>query len=69
MDDGTVLGHLPTLQPVADAAVVAASDRAGAMTGTIGEPSRRGCTLERGADRHPGRGCRSAAVPVSGEPA
>lgn len=35
MTDGTVLGHLPTLQQVADAAVFAASDRAGAMTGTI----------------------------------
>jgi NAD(P)-dependent dehydrogenase (short-subunit alcohol dehydrogenase family) len=35
MDQGTVLGHLPTLQQVADAAVFAASDRAGAMTGTI----------------------------------
>jgi NAD(P)-dependent dehydrogenase (short-subunit alcohol dehydrogenase family) len=35
MDQGTVLGHLPTLRQVADAAVFAASDRAGAMTGAI----------------------------------
>jgi 3-oxoacyl-[acyl-carrier protein] reductase len=35
MVGGTVLGHLPTLREVADAAVLAASDRAGAMTGTI----------------------------------
>ena len=35
MDQGTVLGHLPTLQEIADAAVFAASDRAGAMTGAI----------------------------------
>lgn len=35
MDQGTALGHLPTLQQVADAAVFTASDRAGAMTGAI----------------------------------
>jgi len=35
MDQGTALGHLPTLQQVANAAVFAASDRAGAMTGAI----------------------------------
>ena len=35
MTDGTALGRLPTLQEVADAAVLAASDRAGAMTGAI----------------------------------
>jgi len=35
MDQGTVLGRLPTLQQVADAAVFAGSDRAAAMTGTI----------------------------------
>lgn len=35
MEQGSVLGRLPTLQEVADAAVFAASDRASAMTGTI----------------------------------
>jgi 3-oxoacyl-[acyl-carrier protein] reductase len=35
MDQGTAMGRLPTLQQVADAAVFAASDRAGAMTGAI----------------------------------
>ena len=35
MDNGTALGRLPTLRQVADAAVFAASDRAGAMIGTI----------------------------------
>ncbi|MDP3739011.1 MAG: SDR family oxidoreductase [Hyphomonadaceae bacterium] len=35
MDQGTVLGSLPTLQQVADAAVFAASDRAAAITGAI----------------------------------
>ncbi|HEX2037832.1 MAG TPA: SDR family oxidoreductase [Chloroflexota bacterium] len=35
MDQGTVLGRLPTLRQVADAAVFAASDRAGALTGAI----------------------------------
>jgi 3-oxoacyl-[acyl-carrier protein] reductase len=35
MEDGTVLGRLPTLSEVANAAVLMASDRASAMTGTI----------------------------------
>ena len=35
MEDGTVLGRLPTLDEVADAAVFIASDRASAMAGTI----------------------------------
>ena len=35
MEDGTVLGRLPTLDEVANAAVFMASDRASAMTGTI----------------------------------
>ncbi len=35
MEDGTVLGRLPTLNEVANAAVFMASDRASAMTGTI----------------------------------
>ena len=35
MEDGTALGRLPTLEEVANAAVFAASDRAGAMTGAI----------------------------------
>lgn len=35
MDSGTVLGQLPTLRQVADAAVLAASNRASAMTGAI----------------------------------
>jgi 3-oxoacyl-[acyl-carrier protein] reductase len=35
MENGTVLGRLPTLEEVANAAVFMASDRASAMTGTI----------------------------------
>ncbi|MEO6456704.1 MAG: SDR family oxidoreductase [Chloroflexia bacterium] len=35
MEDGTVLGRLPTLDEVANAAVFMASDRASALTGTI----------------------------------
>lgn len=35
MDEGTVLGRLPTLAEVGNAAVLMASDYAGAMTGTI----------------------------------
>ncbi len=35
MDEGTVLGSLPTLKQLADAAVFAASDRAAGMTGAI----------------------------------
>ena len=35
MDAGTVLGRLPTLRQLADAAVFAASDRAAALTGAI----------------------------------
>ncbi|URK87724.1 hypothetical protein LP421_07720 [Rhizobium sp. RCAM05350] len=35
MDQGTALGRLPRLSEVADAAAFAASERAGAMTGTI----------------------------------
>ncbi len=35
MENGTALGRLPTLDEVANAAVFMASDRAGAMTGTI----------------------------------
>ena len=35
MANGTALGRLPTLAEVANAAVFVASDRAGAMTGTI----------------------------------
>jgi NAD(P)-dependent dehydrogenase (short-subunit alcohol dehydrogenase family) len=35
MENGTVLGRLPTLDEVANAAVFLASDRASAMTGTI----------------------------------
>ena len=35
MENGTVLGHLPTLQEVANAAVFMTSDQASAMTGTI----------------------------------
>lgn len=35
MESGTALGRLPTLAEVADAAVFAASDRAGALTGTV----------------------------------
>jgi 3-oxoacyl-[acyl-carrier protein] reductase len=35
MEGGTVLGRLPLLTEIADAAVFAASDRASAMTGTI----------------------------------
>ncbi|MCZ8517037.1 SDR family oxidoreductase [Paenibacillus filicis] len=35
MENGTLLGHLPTLNEVANAAVFMASDRASAMTGTI----------------------------------
>jgi NAD(P)-dependent dehydrogenase (short-subunit alcohol dehydrogenase family) len=34
MENGTVLGRLPTLEEVANAAVFVASDRASAMTGT-----------------------------------
>ncbi|WKA56073.1 SDR family NAD(P)-dependent oxidoreductase [Planococcus shixiaomingii] len=35
MEDGTLLGRLPTLDEVANAAVFIASDKASAMTGTI----------------------------------
>lgn len=35
MTDGTALGRLPALAEVANAAVLAASDRASAMTGAI----------------------------------
>ncbi len=35
MENGTVLGRLPTLDEVANAAVFLACDRASAMTGTI----------------------------------
>ena len=35
MENGTVLGRLPTLDEIASAAVFVASDRASAMTGTI----------------------------------
>lgn len=35
MTDGTAMGRMPTLQEVAEAAAFVASDRAGAMTGTI----------------------------------
>ena len=35
MEDGAALGRLPTLREVADAAVIMASERASAMTGTI----------------------------------
>lgn len=35
MENGTVLGRLPTLAEVANAAVFAASDQASAMTGTV----------------------------------
>jgi NAD(P)-dependent dehydrogenase (short-subunit alcohol dehydrogenase family) len=35
MDSGSLLGSLPTLQQLADAAAFAASDRASAMTGAI----------------------------------
>ncbi len=35
MENGTVLGRLPTLDEVANAAVIMASERASAMTGTI----------------------------------
>jgi NAD(P)-dependent dehydrogenase (short-subunit alcohol dehydrogenase family) len=35
MENGTVLGRLPTLDEVANAAVFMASDRASAMTGAI----------------------------------
>jgi 3-oxoacyl-[acyl-carrier protein] reductase len=35
MEDGTALGRLPTLDEVANAAVMMASDRASAMTGTV----------------------------------
>ena len=35
MRDGTMLDRMPTLQQVADAAAFAASDRAGAITGTV----------------------------------
>jgi NAD(P)-dependent dehydrogenase (short-subunit alcohol dehydrogenase family) len=35
MDGATVMGSLPTLRQVADAAVWAASDRSAAMTGAI----------------------------------
>jgi NAD(P)-dependent dehydrogenase (short-subunit alcohol dehydrogenase family) len=35
MTDGTVLGRMPTLQQVADTAAYVASDRAGALTGTV----------------------------------
>jgi len=35
MEQGSALGRLPTLREVADAAVLMASDRASAMTGTI----------------------------------
>jgi 3-oxoacyl-[acyl-carrier protein] reductase len=35
MESGTVLGRLPTLEEVANAAVFVASDRAGAITGAI----------------------------------
>lgn len=35
MEDGTALGHLPTLAEVAGAAVFVASDAAGALTGTV----------------------------------
>ncbi|HXF60842.1 MAG TPA: SDR family oxidoreductase, partial [Caldilineaceae bacterium] len=35
MENGTVLGRLPTLEEVANAAVLVASDRASAMTGAI----------------------------------
>ena len=35
MESGIVLGRLPTLDEIANAAVFIASDRASAMTGTI----------------------------------
>jgi NAD(P)-dependent dehydrogenase (short-subunit alcohol dehydrogenase family) len=35
MENGTVLGHLPTINELANAAVFVASDRASAMTGTV----------------------------------
>nr|WP_221401439.1 SDR family oxidoreductase [Paenibacillus phyllosphaerae] len=35
MEDGTALGRLPTLNELANAAVLAASDRASAITGTV----------------------------------
>lgn len=35
MTDGTLLGRMPTLQEVADTAAYVASDRAGAITGTV----------------------------------
>lgn len=35
MEDGTALGRMPTLEEVGNAAVFAASDRAGAMTGAV----------------------------------
>jgi enoyl-[acyl-carrier-protein] reductase (NADH) len=35
MENGTVLGRMPTLAEVANAAVFAASDRASAMSGAI----------------------------------
>ncbi len=35
MEDGTLLGRLPTLEEVANTAVLMASDRASAMTGTV----------------------------------
>jgi len=35
MQNGTALGHLPTLEEVANAAVFVASDRASAVTGAI----------------------------------
>jgi hypothetical protein len=40
MDAGTVLGSLPTLRQVADAAVWAASDRSAGMTGALLNLSR-----------------------------
>jgi 3-oxoacyl-[acyl-carrier protein] reductase len=35
MEGGSLLGRLPTLAEVANAATFVASDRAGAMTGTV----------------------------------
>jgi hypothetical protein len=44
LEQGTLLKRLPTLAEVADAAAFFASDRAGAMTGTVANLSAGGIT-------------------------
>ena len=55
-EDQTLLGRLPTLAQVADAAVFLASDRAGAITGAVTDLTSR--------QRDPGAALRTGAVGV-----